>query len=95
MRNPWAREYAKTPDRYIWGKAPSRFARELTAFVPPGGRILDLGCGTEAEMLHQRAVALVSRPVNDLPREISACHHRDNPGSNRVFVTGRTGTACR
>ncbi len=26
MRNPWAREYAKTPDRYIWGKAPSRFA---------------------------------------------------------------------
>jgi tellurite methyltransferase len=45
MRNPWAREYAKTPDRYIWGKAPSRFARELTAFVPPGGRILDLGCG--------------------------------------------------
>ena len=45
MRNPWAREYAKTPDRYIWGKAPSRFARELTAFVPPGGRILELGCG--------------------------------------------------
>lgn len=45
MRNPWAREYAKTPNRYIWGKAPSRFARELTALVPPGSRILDLGCG--------------------------------------------------
>jgi len=45
MRNPWAREYAKTPNRYIWGKTPSRFARELTAFVPPGGRILELGCG--------------------------------------------------
>ena len=45
MRNPWAREYAKAPDRYIWGTAPSRFARELTALVPPGGRILDLGCG--------------------------------------------------
>ncbi|HWN91779.1 MAG TPA: class I SAM-dependent methyltransferase, partial [Verrucomicrobiae bacterium] len=45
MRNPWAREYAKTPNRYIWGKTPSRFAHELIAFVPPGGRILDLGCG--------------------------------------------------
>jgi tellurite methyltransferase len=45
MRNPWAREYARTPDRYIWGTAPSGFAKELIALVPRGGRILDLGCG--------------------------------------------------
>ena len=45
MRNPWAREYARTPDRYIWGTTPSGFAKELIALVPRGGRILDLGCG--------------------------------------------------
>ena len=45
MRNPWAREYGRTPDRYIWGTAPSGFAQELTILVPPGGRVLDLGCG--------------------------------------------------
>src|SRR6266508_1465586 len=45
MRNPWAREYARTPDRYIWGKAPSEFAKDLIDLVPRGGRILDLGCG--------------------------------------------------
>src|SRR5512141_1074707 len=45
MRKHWAREYARTPDRYIWGTAPSVFAKELIALVPRGGRILDLGCG--------------------------------------------------
>ena len=45
MRNPWAREYARTPERYIWGKAPSGFAKEVVALIPEGGRILDLGCG--------------------------------------------------
>jgi len=45
MRNPWAREYARTPDRYIWGTAPSGFAKEMIALVRLGGRILDLGCG--------------------------------------------------
>lgn len=45
MRNPWGREYALTPDRYIWGKAPSAFAKELIPLVPREGRILDLGCG--------------------------------------------------
>ncbi|SRR6266487_189924 len=45
MRNPWGLEYSRTPDRYIWGKAPSRFARGLLALVPRRGRILDLGCG--------------------------------------------------
>jgi tellurite methyltransferase len=45
MRNPWAREYGRTPDRYIWGKEPSEFAKQLAIRVPPGGRVLDLGCG--------------------------------------------------
>jgi tellurite methyltransferase len=45
MRNPWGLEYTRTPDRYIWGKAPSAFARELIGLVPRRGRILELGCG--------------------------------------------------
>jgi tellurite methyltransferase len=45
MRNPWAREYGRTPDHYIWGKAPSTFAKELVELIPEGGRVLDLGCG--------------------------------------------------
>jgi tellurite methyltransferase len=45
MRNPWAREYARTPDRYIWGKTASEFAKEVIALLPRGGRVLDLGCG--------------------------------------------------
>src|SRR5215813_3022941 len=45
MRNPWAREYGRTPERYIWGKAPSEFAQDLVGLLPPRGRVLDLGCG--------------------------------------------------
>lgn len=44
-RSPWAREYARTPTSYIWGTAPSSFAREVSAHLPPGARVLDLGCG--------------------------------------------------
>ena len=45
MQNPWAREYARTPERYIWGKTPSGFAREIADRLSPGSRVLDLGCG--------------------------------------------------
>lgn len=44
-RSPWAREYARTPDEYIWGLAPSAFGREVRAFLTPGARVLELGCG--------------------------------------------------
>jgi tellurite methyltransferase len=44
-RSPWAREYARTPDEYIWGLAPSAFAREVRALLAPGARVLELGCG--------------------------------------------------
>ena len=45
MRNPWVREYARAPERYIWGRAASAFATEVAPLVPAGGRVLDLGCG--------------------------------------------------
>jgi tellurite methyltransferase len=45
MGNPWAREYLRTPDEYIWGTEPSAFAREVSALVRAHGRVLDLGCG--------------------------------------------------
>lgn len=44
-RSPWAREYGRTPQRYIWGTEPSSLAREVSGVVPPGGRVLELGCG--------------------------------------------------
>ena len=44
-RSPWAREYVRRPKDYIWGKEPSSFAREVSALLPPGARVLDLGCG--------------------------------------------------
>jgi len=43
--SPWARAYAQTPDTYIWGTEPSKLAREVSARLPPGARVLDLGCG--------------------------------------------------
>lgn len=45
MRSPWAREYRRTPKRYIWGTEPSSFACRVAPLLPAGGRILDLGCG--------------------------------------------------
>ncbi len=44
-RSPWAREYVRKPNEYIWGLAPSQFAREVRALLPPGARVLELGCG--------------------------------------------------
>ncbi len=45
MRSPWAREYVRRPKEYIWGTEPSSFAREVSALLSPGARVLDLGCG--------------------------------------------------
>ena len=44
-RSPWARAYARTPNEYIWGTHPSEFAREVSTLLPPGARVLELGCG--------------------------------------------------
>ncbi|MBI2159028.1 MAG: class I SAM-dependent methyltransferase [Candidatus Rokubacteria bacterium] len=44
-RSPWAREYARTPDEYIWGLGPSEFARAVRALLPTGASVLELGCG--------------------------------------------------
>ncbi len=43
--SPWARAYAETPNTYIWGTKPSKFAREVSSHLQPGARVLDLGCG--------------------------------------------------
>jgi len=43
--SPWAREYARTPERYVFGIAPSDFALEVARLVRPGDYVLDLGCG--------------------------------------------------
>ncbi|MBI3030151.1 MAG: methyltransferase domain-containing protein, partial [Candidatus Rokubacteria bacterium] len=45
MRSPWAREYVRRPKDYIWGTEPSSLALEVSDLLPPGARVLDLGCG--------------------------------------------------
>jgi len=44
-RSPWALEYARRPDEYVLGTAPSAFARMLRSLLVPGARVLELGCG--------------------------------------------------
>jgi tellurite methyltransferase len=44
-RSPWAREYARAPKTYIWGTEASLLARQVSALLPPGARVLDVGCG--------------------------------------------------
>lgn len=44
-RSPWDQEYVRRPDTYVLGTAPSLLALELAPIIPPGGRVLDLGCG--------------------------------------------------
>ena len=44
-RSPWAREYGREPRRYVWGTAPSSFAKRVSRLLPPGARVLELGCG--------------------------------------------------
>jgi tellurite methyltransferase len=44
-RSPWALEYARRPDEYVLGTAPTPFARMLCSMLVPGARVLELGCG--------------------------------------------------
>ena len=43
--SPWAREYARTPDSFIWGTGPSSLARDVSERLAGRARVLDLGCG--------------------------------------------------
>ncbi len=45
MRSPWAREYVRTPQRYIWGTEPSELARDVARLLPARARLLELGSG--------------------------------------------------
>lgn len=45
MRSPWAREYVRTPHRYIWGTEPSVLARDVVWLLPARTRVLELGSG--------------------------------------------------
>ena len=45
MRSPWGIEFQRTPERYVFGTAPSAFAREAADLLRPGARVLELGCG--------------------------------------------------
>ena len=45
IRSPWAREYARAPQTYIWGTEASPLARRVSALLPPGARVLEIGCG--------------------------------------------------
>jgi len=45
IRSPWAREYARAAGRYVWGTAPSSFAKRVSRLLPRGARVLELGCG--------------------------------------------------
>src|SRR5262249_57277247 len=44
-RSPWALEFARRPDDYVLGTAPSPFARMLCSLLAPGARVLEIGCG--------------------------------------------------
>ena len=43
--SPWAHEYARTPDRFIWGTQASPLAREAADRLRGRAHVLDLGCG--------------------------------------------------
>jgi tellurite methyltransferase len=44
-RSPWALEYARRPNEYVFGTSPSPFARMLRSMLVRGARVLELGCG--------------------------------------------------
>jgi tellurite methyltransferase len=59
--SPWGREYARTPDRFIWGTGPSPLARDVASRLSPRARVLDLGCGEgrDSVFLAERGHAVV------------------------------------
>jgi tellurite methyltransferase len=59
--SPWGREYARTPDRFIWGTGPSSLARDIARRLAPRARVLDLGCGEgrDSVFLAERGHAVV------------------------------------
>ena len=71
-RSPWAGEYARTPNEYIWGLAPSDFARAVCALLPPGARQAE----TSAVRCGKRRDQFVELRVGMLEQLLSAFTHR-------------------
>ncbi|MBI4611198.1 MAG: class I SAM-dependent methyltransferase [Candidatus Rokubacteria bacterium] len=71
MRSPWAREYRRTPKRYIWGTEPSGFAGQVAAMLLPGARLLDLGCGEGRDSVFFAAQGLDVVGVDSSPAGIA------------------------
>ncbi|MBX3280504.1 MAG: class I SAM-dependent methyltransferase [Acidobacteria bacterium] len=49
----WWREFSDVEEKYCWVQTPAiqrflrgRYVREIAAAIPPGGRVLEFGCGT-------------------------------------------------
>ena len=81
--SPWGRECARTPDRYVFGTAPSEFARAVAPFVRPGDAVLDLGCGERrGSVFFARLGAVVTgRRLRAVPPPANPHAARRPPGS--------------
>jgi hypothetical protein len=89
--SPWGREYARTLDRYVFGTAPSEFARAVAPFVRPGDAVLDLGCGEERDsVFFARLGAVVTgRRLRAVP---TACEPSRGPAATRLTRSSRIGS---
>ena len=63
-RSPWAREYVRKPNEYIWGLSPSTFAREIRALLPSGAREALRLVEPGRRDVHARHIAAAAREVH-------------------------------
>jgi SAM-dependent methyltransferase len=67
--------YRRNAEAYAgWAKAPSAWLRGFLALLPPGGSILELGCGAGNHSAHMLAAGFVVRATDGSPEmaEIAA-----------------------
>ncbi|MFB3820076.1 MAG: cyclopropane-fatty-acyl-phospholipid synthase family protein [Candidatus Methylomirabilales bacterium] len=50
-RSPWHDEYVKRPADCVFGRHPSDFALLVARLLPPGARVLEVGCGEGRDCL--------------------------------------------
>src|SRR5262245_66012165 len=66
--SPWAREYARTPERYVFGTAPSDFALEVARLIRPGDYVHALGFGEGSDSVFFAGLGALVTGV-DVPAE--------------------------